>query len=59
MMAASTPIESSRIAPYINVTSSPTPRLSSQTSSSPERFTPILPNTGNENSFDLLNLYLQ
>jgi hypothetical protein len=27
MMASSTPIESSRIAPYINVTSSPTPRI--------------------------------
>lgn len=36
MMASSTPIESSRIAPYINVTSSPTPRLPGPTGQ--ERF---------------------
>lgn len=34
-MASSTPIESSRIAPYINVTSSPTPRM---VTTSQERF---------------------
>lgn len=56
MISASTPIESSRIAPYINVTSSPSQRLSSQTSSSsPERFTPILPSSGNDANFFSFN----
>ncbi|RWS10563.1 short stature homeobox protein-like protein [Dinothrombium tinctorium] len=46
MMAASTPIESSRIAPYINVSSSPTPRITASTTTSTtaaERFPTLLP----------------
>ncbi|RWS30400.1 short stature homeobox protein 2-like protein [Leptotrombidium deliense] len=44
MMASSTPIESSRIAPYINVSSSPTPRMTT-TTSTPERFPALIPTT--------------
>ncbi|XP_025016085.1 short stature homeobox protein-like isoform X2 [Tetranychus urticae] len=43
MSSTSTTIESSRIAPYINVSSSPTPRLSGQSTPTPERFPSIIP----------------